>query len=358
MFTWKRMGVDRLLPKNSSGNKISVIIPVRNEEENILKLLQDLLNQDLSPKHFEVLIINDNSTDNTEKLVKEFIANYSLQHFTLLNLELEGVQNSYKKKAIEFGISRASGNIIVGTDGDCRVGKFWLTTIYEHMQDTEIVLLSSPVCLEEDRSVFTQLQSMEFAGLIGSGAASIQLGFPYTCNGANIAYRKDAFEKLKGFEGVDHLASGDDEFLLHKVVKQYPGKVKFLKNKEAIVTTKAMPTLKAFLSQRKRWSGKWKSYKLARVKVLAVFFFLFHFFLFYACILSLAGKYSVELFIAQILLKLAVEYGFLRSVHQFFDKKMKVLIFFFLQFLYPVYISFFGLVANFGGYEWKGRKVN
>src|SRR5213075_2078285 len=120
--------------------------------------------------------------------------------------------------------------------------------------------ISGPVKLEEGNSLFGKMQVTEFASLIGTGAASIGFGMPNMCNGANLAFEKAAFVAVNGYAGNDKIASGDDEFLMHKIHSQFPGSVCFLKNPKAIVRTNVQQSLSGFLSQRIRWASKWKFY--------------------------------------------------------------------------------------------------
>ena len=122
------------------------------------------------------------------------------------------------------------------------------------------------------------MQAVEFAGLIAIGAASIAKRSPNMCNGANIAYPKKIFYQVNGFEGYSNIASGDDEFLMHKIFalstepRQLTGQnVYFLKNKEATVFTRPAKKLSQFIAQRKRWASKWGKYTDIKIKLLAIF---------------------------------------------------------------------------------------
>src|SRR5690606_17909477 len=161
-----------------------------------------------------------------------------------------------KKAAIRTGLDYAKGDLIVTTDADCQMGANWLAVIEEFYHSQKLKMVIGPVALHAGDALFSQMQSIEFASLIGSGAASFKLGIPSMCNGANLAYSKEVFFEVNGFEDTMHLASGDDEFLMHKVVEKYPEKVSFLKNKEAVVKTNSMPDLNSFFNQRIRWASK------------------------------------------------------------------------------------------------------
>src|SRR5690606_3333641 len=164
-----------------------------------------------------------------------------LPYTTLFRSNESDKLNSYKKKAIAKAIESCRGELIVTTDADCRMGTQWLKTIVGYFEQQDLYMLSSPVVYSEEKSFFERLQTLEFLYLIGLGAAGIGNGKPTTCNGANLAYRKDVFLELGGFNGIDNLASGDDELLLHKVAEKYADRIGFCKSREAIVYTDAKP---------------------------------------------------------------------------------------------------------------------
>ncbi|WP_373331347.1 glycosyltransferase [Salmonirosea aquatica] len=202
--------------------RISVIIPVRNEASHIGTLLKDLNHQSYDPNLFEVWVVDDESSDKTAYIVETFAKN-SLIRLQLITAPASTLPSSPKKRAIQAAISRATGDLIVTTDGDCRVGPDWLATLAYSYQSGQAKLLSGPVTFTSERTLADHLQTVEFSSLIGSGAAAIAAGTPTLCNGANLAYEKKAFEEVGGFAGNEHLASGDDEFLMHKIAARFPG---------------------------------------------------------------------------------------------------------------------------------------
>ena len=341
---------------NDRNNYFTVIIPVKNEEENIQKLLVDLNNQTYSYENFEVIIVNDNSSDNTTAFVREFIplSGFPLK---LLNLQ-EKIKGSAKKMAITEGVKQAKGEFIVTTDGDCRLQKTWLEAYNHHFNHTGSNFVAGPVTFHHEKSFFQQLQTIEFASLIGSGAASVFFKHPNMSNAANMAFKKSVFNQLGGYNDVSHIISGDDEFLMQKIFQFDKTKVSFLKKEEAIVATYPQKTLKEFIHQRKRWAGKWNNHKGIRVKLLAVSIFLYHFSFLLVALLTLSGRYSFLVFISQFTLKVLVEFIFLKKVLSFFHKKLNIFRFFTLQIIYSVYVVLFGVLANFGSFQWKGRTYN
>ncbi|WP_439559452.1 glycosyltransferase family 2 protein [Dyadobacter sp.] len=334
---------------------ISVIIPVRNEADNILSLLADLDRQTFPASQFEVLVMNDNSTDQTAGLVRDF-ARKSKCNIQLIDLP-DTATTSPKKRAIETAIAVAKGEWIVTTDGDCRVGPGWLHTIAITQAAGDAKLISSPVTFHKPEMLTDYLQIVEFSSLIGSGASAIEAGFPSMCNGANLAYSKQAFFDVNGYEGVRHIASGDDEFLMHKIAARFPGSVRFLKDPAAIVTTAPHRKWSDFFRQRKRWASKWKHYQTATPLILAIYVFLSNLSIILAAALWVAGAIPAGSFLAMAALKNIPEIVFLGSILKFLRQPRSIAFIPLTQLFYPFYVCFFGLAAQKPEYQWKGRKL-
>ncbi|ACT93249.1 glycosyltransferase [Dyadobacter fermentans] len=334
---------------------VTVIIPVRNEADNIVALLQDLDRQTLPHRNFEVLVMDDSSTDGTAGIVREFAA-HSRAEISLI--PLPDVRTSApKKRAIETAMQHARGKLIVTTDGDCRAHPGWLQAIAACYAQTGAKLISSPVTFTQETSLTDHLQTVEFASLIGSGAASMSAGYPSMCNGANLAYEKAAFVEADGYDGVRHIASGDDEFLMHKIAGAHPGSVHFLRDPAAIIRTAPHRNWQSFYRQRKRWASKWKHYQSKTPLVLAVYIFSANFSLLLAGALALAGMVPAGSFWGMLALKCIPEWFFLGSVLAFLQKRNSLAYIPVTQCIYPLYVCFFGLAAQKGEYEWKGRKL-
>ncbi|AUD06367.1 glycosyltransferase family 2 protein [Spirosoma pollinicola] len=353
-LSWLRMPtflVDRAM---QSEPLITVIIPVRNEAETIENLLDDLRNQTYS--RFEVIVADDSSTDDTLSIVQAYA---STSPFALHPLPLSDERTaSPKKRAITQSIARATGDLIVTTDGDCRVGPDWLITIAAFYERTSAKLISGPVTFTEEKTLFDSLQTVEFASLIGTGACTMALGMPTMCNGANLCYEKRVFDDVGGFSGVDHLASGDDELLMHKIASAYPDNVHFLKNPAAIVKTNTHKSWRGFYNQRKRWASKWRAYTSYLPTLLAVFVFLSNAAPVVAVVGWLLGFLNGNGTLLVIGLKLVPEFLFLRQILVFLQKKSSVSVIPLTQLVYPLYVIFFGLAAQGKGYSWKGRNLN
>lgn len=331
---------------------ISVIIPARNEEENIGSLLEALQKQTYPAQLFEVIVIDDHSSDGTADIVREFLP------VKLIQLKEDNVINSYKKKAIETGIKAATGELIVTTDADCLPLPNWLSTIADFKEETSSVFIAAPVVFENNNSLLQIFQALDFMILQGITGAAVAKKSLSMCNGANLAYEKKAFEEVDGFSGIDSIASGDDMLLMHKIWKRHPGKVQYLKSKDAIVSTQPMKTWLSFFNQRIRWASKARLYNDRRITAVLLLVYLFN--------LSFLGLFIAGFQNSQYWLyllfcwiaKTVVEMPFLISVALFFGKQSLIKFFVLFQPLHILYTIISGLFGQLGKYEWKGRKVS
>lgn len=335
--------------------KLSVIIPVRNEAAHILPLLQDLEKQTYPGALFEVIVVDDHSEDGTRTIVEEYRQTSAL---TIKCIELDSyVKQSGKKAAVQAGVELAQGELLVFTDGDCRVQPEWLQLYAFVYQTYQPKFISGPVSFYNTYSLLERMQLVEFASLIGIGGASIALGKPNMCNGANLAYTKQVFREVNGFTGNEGIASGDDEFLLHKISHLYPGSILFLKHPKAIVYTEARKTLLSFLSQRVRWASKWRAYQQWHVKLLALIVFIVNLLLFAALCMAVAGALPVWVFIGAIVAKFAADFLFLSRILSFLGKGRYIWYMLPLQLVYVPYVVVTAVLGLAGRYRWKGRTI-
>ena len=336
--------------RNSHSTKVSIVIPARDEEKNIGHLLDALQKQTYPLNLIEVIVVNDHSSDNTAKIVKDF------SRVRLINLQ-DDVINSYKKKAIQEGILTATGELIVTTDADCIPGANWIETMVSLYEEKRSAFIAAPVVFQNNSSILQIFQSLDFITLQGITGASVYKGIHSMCNGANLAYEKKAFEMVNGFEGIDNIASGDDMLLMHKIQKKFPGKVNYLKSKTAVVSTQPMKTWKEFFNQRIRWASKARFYgdKIIFFVLLLVYLFNLSFLaLFIAGFwLHTLWLYLIGLWIA----KTIIEFPLVYSVAKYFNQQSLLKYFLFFQPLHIAYTVIAGWLGQFTKYEWKGRRV-
>jgi biofilm PGA synthesis N-glycosyltransferase PgaC len=326
---------------------ISVVIPVRNEGHNIKYLLMDLEKQDHAD--FEVIIVDDHSEDNTVHLVQDVVIRNP--RFRIIHNTGEG-----KKTALTLGIQAAKGTIIITTDADCRVSAEWISTLARFFGEEELKMVFGCVRMEAN-SIFSSAQSLEFASLIGSGMAMASWEFPVMCNGANLAFRKSVFEEVGGYKGNLHIPSGDDEFLMRKILAVYPNGIKPVLHLQSVVTTLPNSTLKEFFQQRIRWAGKWTANNSRLSRTLAAFVFCFQLTTILLPLFVAFGWIDIQTFIILILSKASLEFLFLKRITKFLSLRWDWVAFVLLQLIYPLYVVFIGVLSNFNSFEWKGRKL-
>jgi cellulose synthase/poly-beta-1,6-N-acetylglucosamine synthase-like glycosyltransferase len=355
---WNRLP-EFVLPEKQASVFISVIIAARNEENNIPALLQSLYAQQYPKEFYEVIVIDDHSTDNTWSLLQE--QSFSSMNVKPLQLkefvEETGVIASYKKKAIETGINAATGTLIVTTDADCRFDPLWLQTIASFYEANDAKFIAAPVTFYNQRTLLSVFQSLDFLTLQGITAASVYKRFHSMCNGANLAYERSAFYEVNGFNNIDNIASGDDMLLMHKIFKQYPDKVFYLKNRHAIVSTEPVATWKQFFHQRIRWASKADSYDDKRIFIVLLLVYLLNVCFLAGAIAAFFKSTWLALVLLLLLAKVLIEFPFVNSVAIFFGQQKLMKYFPFLQPLHIGYTIIAGWLGKFGHYEWKGRRI-
>ncbi len=339
------------LPKEEfAGIKISVIIPARNEEENIGRLLNSIRAQSYPAHLFEVIVVDDHSTDGTADIANNF------SFVKLVRIEFDNI-NSYKKKAIETGIAAATGELIVTTDADCTVPIHWLKTIASFKKETNAVFIAAPVVLDY-KTFFLQLfQSLDFLVLQGITTASVQKKIHNMCNGANLAYERKIFYEVNGFSSIDNIASGDDMLLMQKIASRFPNKISYLLSKDAIVTTAAAKTWKEFFSQRIRWASKATHYNDLKIFSVLVLVYFFNLVLLALLVSGFWFHYLWLGFAVIVFAKTIIELFFIYPVAYFFNKAGLLKWFLLFQPVHILYTVIAGWLGRFGSFEWKGRRV-
>lgn len=357
--SWKDMPAEPAQPALTSSphTRVSIIVPARNEERDIASCIQSILQQRYPSSLMECIIVDDHSEDNTARIVKQFDS--PILH--LISLHDQGISpstNSYKKKALEAGIAGAGGELIITTDADCTMEQDWLNHMVAHYEKTGDQFIAAPVKIKHRGGWLSIFQVLDFTSLQGITAASVHRGFHSMCNGANLAYTKNAFYTVEGFRDIDRKASGDDMLLMHKIARKFPGKVGYLKNKAVVVTTNPQPTLRAFFQQRIRWASKAQDYKDKNVFRVLLLVYTMNLLL---LTILIAGFFSIDqamIAVGFLLLKVLVEWRFMYSVSSFYQQQNLMVWFPLFQPIHILYTVIAGSFGQFGQYEWKGRRVS
>lgn len=344
-------GIRLVKTGDSQDVKVSVVVAVRNEEKNIEKLVSLLSAQRYPRDLYEIIIVDDHSSDGTYDRLKSLSATHSL---TLIQLP-EGITS--KKKAIERGLHAANCELIITTDADCEMGEHWLSSFASFYRKTGAQFIAAPVKMESGSRIQGIFQTLDFLAMQGITGASVSSRFHTMCNGANLGYTKKAFLEVNGFEGIDDIPSGDDMLLMHKIYLTHPDLVLFMKNPEAIVTTYPEASWKDFINQRIRWASKAVHFKDKKV-----FYVLLLTYVINVCflVLAVAALFDIRWLSFLFLLlfaKVLIEFPFVNAVAQFFRQQKLMRVFPFLQPLHILYIVISGWLGRFGSYKWKARII-
>lgn len=360
-YGWHLQNVDYTIPKASNSYFYSIIIPARNEANNIASLLDSIAKNNFPTNQYEIIIVDDFSEDATAAIAQYFLEQNPNVIGKVVNLakyiKVDEKINAYKKKALDIGISLSKGDIIITTDADCIVSHNWLHCIATAFDNNTTQFVAAPVLLTpyNKQNILYYFQHLDFMTMQGITAAIQKIKAGNMCNGANLAFSKKAFNEVGGYYDINQLASGDDMMLMNKFHKKYKNGIEYLKNTHAIVSTPVQGSVQQFLQQRIRWaskSGKYNDNALS-VSLMIVYFFNLNFLI--GAIISLWQPQVWWLFLGLLLIKTFIECLFLIPVARFFGKIQSLSIFPLLQPFHILYIIMAGFLGFIGNYEWKGR---
>jgi cellulose synthase/poly-beta-1,6-N-acetylglucosamine synthase-like glycosyltransferase len=333
--------------------KFSVIIPFRNEESNLSNLLQSISQLNYPIDLFEILLIDDESEDNSLEVINK--AKLKNRRLDLLIIKNNRITNAPKKDAIVSGISQSKYDWIITTDADCIVPAAWLLIFDEYIQTVSPKMIVAPVTYYNTNTFVKSFQFIDLLSLQGTALGAFGIGRPILCNGANFAYLKQFFNDLKGFEGNDNIASGDDVFMLEKALIKDGAAVHYLKSKEQIVRTLALPDLKSLIHQRVRWAKKTASLEIGFIKYVGAVVLFMNLSLITALILGLSGNLSMNIVVIGFITKLIIDLWLIQKTSNFFSQQVKLHKYLVSSIFYPFFTVFIVIYSLFIKYNWKGR---
>ncbi|MBU2949966.1 glycosyltransferase [Tamlana agarivorans] len=349
-------GFDTIEPyetKNTTPKtKFSVVIPFRNEANNLPKLLESIHALNYPSNHFEVILVNDASEDDSVEIIQSSTQNYPTDIRITQN---KRHSNSPKKDAISSAINQAKHEWIITTDADCILPQNWLQTFNAFLQETSTFCVAAPVTYHLDNSFLNRFQWLDLMSLQGATIGGFGLKKPFLCNGANFAYKKSLFFELSGFNGNSNIASGDDLFLLEKATQKHPKKVHYLKSEDAIVKTNAQPNWKSLVSQRVRWAAKTTAYKNGFGKLTGFLVFLMNFMVVLSLILSLLNLFNFRIFGYILTIKCSIDFYLIFKTARFLNQKYALKSYLTGFIIYPFFSVYIALVSIMSDYSWKGR---
>ena len=351
-FAWVSIGfyknAKKIPSEEKEQRKISVLIPARNEEVYITTCLTSLINQDYNPENFEIIVVNDHSTDNTEQLVNELVLKTNIS-ITVLNLS----KTYSKKEALKFGVEKSKYPIIATTDADCILPKTWLRKISNNIEG-ETSMLLGPVMFFKDVGFLNAFQLLDFSAIQGLTYGGAYYKHTILNNSANLAYLKKDLELVNGYDNYD-TPSGDDVFLLEKFNKQKLS-ISSLLDKNFIVNTVSEKSWESFFNQRIRWASKSKFYTNKILLFFSGLILITNILVLLSYFLLLFDEELRVITIILLLSKWLIDFILLFLVTAFFEKRGVLIYFIPVQLVYPIYVVLIGLASRVYHFEWKGRK--
>ncbi|MDM8003396.1 MAG: glycosyltransferase [Bacteroidota bacterium] len=332
--------------------KVSVVVSVRNEEKRIPFLLASLAKQDYPSDLFEVIIVNDNSTDRTPVAVSEFIAGISDPSAPRIKL----IYNPFsgKKRAVRYGIEKASGEVILTTDADCTVGVEWVRRHASWYVSDGADMVLAPVVQKPAGGFWSHFGVFEFSALQAITEATAVAGHPAMCNAANMSFRRDVYlrhaDKLRS-----DLPSGDDMFLLAAVMRE-GGAIRHDGSGAAAAETAAAVTAAALLRQRARWASKAFRLRSASTLTLAAATAACNAAVAAAAVASLVWTKFIPLAAAMYAIKTVPDYLLISTEMRKRGTKMAAGIFLLSEIIYPFYFVMVGVMSRLpGAGQFRGR---
>jgi cellulose synthase/poly-beta-1,6-N-acetylglucosamine synthase-like glycosyltransferase len=328
----------------AENTSVSVIVPYRNEADNLPYLIHSINNLEIEAIEIEFIFINDHSTDEGEKVINESNIGPSFSAFSLSN-------GSGKKEALQLGWAKAKGTYIFQTDADCILPTNWVKSMLSCFA-SEVDLVSGPVKFKDEKGFFKHLVQLDFMGLIAIGASHIQWKKPMICNGANLAYRKSV---ISNAELNKEKASGDDVFLMQSVAEYGAERVAFCKAQGAMIETDGPQNFKEFWNQRLRWSSKNSNYSNAQNTNILGFVWLFN----VAILIGLLSFSLIGLTVAATLVvfKIIAEDKYYSQFVEFFSGRNWFTNLFLGQLFHIVYMAVLPPLSQVLKYRWKERKL-
>lgn len=330
--------------------RISVVVCAHNEEKNLPDGIRLLAAQDYPEERIEFILVNDRSTDRTGELIARAAQND--RRFRYLTITDRSPEMAPKKRAIDAAIRMAKGDIILLTDADGRPGKHWARTMASYFTpDTHMVIGYAPYQVKPANHHIKRLLALEYLSHACVAAATTGLGFPVTCVGTNMAYRKSLYLEIGGFGEYKNFISGDDDLFLTRVREAKKYRIKYATDADSHVYNNPPQLWSKFLHQRVRYASKGLSYPL-KVSAVLLVYYLYNLGL--AAGAALSGFFPVfwPMFLFILGSKALAEFHFMRRGAETLHDTRHLIYFPVAFVLHPFYVILFGFLGQFKRFKW------
>jgi len=263
--------INHNINKSHHLNSVSIIIAIKNGEKSLPKILSDL-EQQIYEGESEYIIVDDESTDSTEEIIKK----YSQKNKRIVYVSSkEGNKNLlFKKRALDAGIKKSKYDILIFTDVDCRLKKGWINSMATCFNDkVDYVIGVSEI--SKSLNIVSHFQKIDLLMMMIAGRAKCNLENPIASTGQNQAYKKYLYYENDGFNNINNSIQGDDSLFMHLCLNKN-AKVIFNDNSESFVESRIETKLLSFIQQRIRWAADakvmWNYNKKIFIILLSTFF--------------------------------------------------------------------------------------
>ncbi|HTP13144.1 MAG TPA: glycosyltransferase [Bacteroidota bacterium] len=342
-------GDERILPTAL----VSVVIAARNEEHTIGTCIQSVVRQSYPHENFEVIVVDDHSSDRTAEIVSNIAAAYDNVH--LVALSSGTTSEGGKPEAIARGVGAARGEIILTTDADCTVSPEWIASIVRYFRP-DVAFVAGPVRISPETNLLSRLDSLEVFGLLTMAAGLIGAHHPIIANGANLAYRKSAFQSVGGYG--DGRTWCDDETIMHRIHARQLGRIVFAHGVGTEAITAPSSTLGSFLRQRLRWSTSGGRYDdtsiLLSLVVLYAYFLVFSVLVLATAFVPALASWLVLSFIIKVITDVVTLGAGRKVLHGTVAWSIVA----FAEILHVPYVLVTAALGQFVSFSWKGRTLN
>ncbi len=333
-------------------NRFSMVVVFRNEADNLPRLLNSIRKLDYPQELFEIILINDASEDASKEIIDKHLSNTNLHYKIFQN---KRYSQSPKKDAINLAVKQAQYDWILTTDADCKVPTNWLHYFNQFIEAKDPKMICAPVIFESDETLIKQFQFWDGLSLQAATMAGFGWHAPFLSNAANMGFHKEVFFEVNGYEGNNHLASGDDIFLMEKVKALYPNRIHYLKNPDGAVATLPVHSFQKLIGQRIRWASKTSKHKNLLAKFIGLIVFLTNLGFITALLACFIDPFQANYYALFLLLKLVADTCVLAMSANFFKKPILTAFLFPSNLSYPFVVAWVFLNSWNGSYEWKGR---
>ncbi|MCD4820335.1 MAG: glycosyltransferase [Candidatus Cloacimonetes bacterium] len=319
--------------KNPQENCFSILIACRNEEKNLQKLFDSLKEIEYPSEKFEIIIVDDASTDRSFEMIDKF--SKELPNITALRVLMKDEIYKGKKAALKMATEHAKHDFFLFSDADCIVPPKWLQNLNKFISPKIGAVIGYYIVISQNS--FTRFLKFINAG---SFSATTGLGFPVSAAGSNLLIRKKTFQEVKGYESIKHEQSGDDKLMIN-LIKKTNWKIAY--NNLEPVKTWQVSDIKTRSAQYKRQYGKFQMFPIS-YKIVSVFVFIFYMY------------FPISVLVDKRFINFYLYFGFalLYWISILLKHKQKFHLFdLFYVLYYPYFLTYYAITGMFFGWKWK-----